>query len=44
LWLAIKIERKLGDRAAETSLVTQLSRRYPDSREFSAYQRGMFND
>ncbi len=44
LWLAIKIERKLGDRVAETSLVTQLSRRYPDSHEFSSYQRGAFDE
>ncbi|WP_076590992.1 type IV pilus biogenesis/stability protein PilW [Herminiimonas arsenitoxidans] len=44
LWLAIKIERKVGDRAAESSLVTQLRRRYPDSTEFAAYQRGAFNE
>ncbi len=44
LWLAIRIERRLGDRAAEVSLVTQLGRRYPDSAEFAAYQRGAFNE
>ena len=44
LWLAIKIERKLGDRAAEASLVTQLRRRHPGSPEFAAYQRGAFNE
>jgi type IV pilus assembly protein PilF len=44
LWLAIKIERKLGDRAAETNLVTQLRRRHPDSSEFAAFQRGAFNE
>jgi type IV pilus assembly protein PilF len=44
LWLAIKIERKLGDRAAETSLVTQLRRRHPGSVEFAAYQRGAFDE
>ncbi|GGI16162.1 type IV pilus biogenesis/stability protein PilW [Oxalicibacterium faecigallinarum] len=44
LWLAIKIERRLGDRAAEVSLVTQLGRRYPNSAEFIAYQRGAFNE
>ena len=44
LWLAIKIERKLGDRAAETSLVTQLAKRHPDSAEFAAYQRGAFDE
>lgn len=44
LWLAIKIERKLGDRAAETSLATQLRRRHGGSQEFAAYQRGAFNE
>ncbi len=44
LWLAIKIERKLGDRGAETSLVTQLRRRYPNSAEYATYQRGAFNE
>lgn len=44
LWLAIKIERKLGDRAAEMSLATQLRRRHPGSAEFAAYQRGAFNE
>lgn len=44
LWLAIKIERKLGDRAAETSLATQLRRRHGGSVEFAAYQRGAFNE
>lgn len=44
LWQAIKIERKLGDRTAELSLVTQLSRRFPNSAEFAAYQRGAFDE
>lgn len=44
LWTAIKIERRLGDRAAEISLVTQLGRRFPNSAEFAAYQRGAFNE
>lgn len=44
LWLAIKIERKLGDRAAETSLATQLRRRHGGSAEFAAYQRGAFDE
>ena len=33
LWLAIRIEHKLGDGAAEASLATQLRRRYPNSTE-----------
>jgi type IV pilus assembly protein PilF len=44
LWTAIKVERKLGDAAAEASLVTQLRRRFPGSPEFAAYQRGAFNE
>jgi type IV pilus assembly protein PilF len=44
LWQAIKIERKLGDRTAELSLVTQLSKRFPNSAEFGAYQRGAFDE
>ncbi len=44
LWQAIKIERKLGDRSAELSLVTQLRRRFPTSTEFAAYQRGAFDE
>jgi type IV pilus assembly protein PilF len=44
LWLAVRVERKLGDRAAETSLATQLRRRHPASPEFAAYQRGAFDE
>jgi len=44
LWIAIKTERKLGDRAAESSLATQLRRRYPNSVEYAAYQRGAFDE
>lgn len=44
LWQAIKIEHKLGDRAAESGLATQLRRRHPGSPEFAAYQRGAFNE
>lgn len=44
LWLAIRIEHKLGDRAAELGLVTQLRKRYPESPEFVLYQRGAFDE
>lgn len=44
LWTGIKIERKLGDRAAETSLLTQLRRNYPKSPEFAAYLRGTIDE
>lgn len=44
LWLAIRVERKLGNREAENSLATQLRRRHPASPEYAAYQRGAFNE
>jgi type IV pilus assembly protein PilF len=44
LWLAIKIERKLGNQAAEQDLVVQLHHRYPSSSEYAAYQRGAFDE
>lgn len=44
LWLAIKIERKLGDQVAVGALSTQLRRRYPDSKEFEMLQKGAFNE
>ncbi|AMM23063.1 type IV pilus biogenesis/stability protein PilW [Variovorax sp. PAMC 28711] len=44
LWLGIKIERKLGNREALTQLAVQLQRRFPQSREALAYERGNFND
>lgn len=33
LWLAVRIERRLGDKNAEDSYALQLSKRFPDSRE-----------
>ncbi|MEO7496994.1 MAG: type IV pilus biogenesis/stability protein PilW [Massilia sp.] len=44
MWLAIRIDRKLGDRDAETSMVTQLRRYHPASAEFAAFQRGAFDE
>lgn len=44
LWLAIKIEHKLGDRVTEASLGTQLRRRHPNSVEYAAYQRGAYDE
>lgn len=40
LWLAVRIERQLGERVAESSYATQLRRRFPGSREYQALQRG----
>ncbi|WP_229413430.1 type IV pilus biogenesis/stability protein PilW [Massilia violaceinigra] len=44
LWLAVRVERKLGNKDSETSLVTQLRRRHPGSPEFAAFQRGAFDE
>lgn len=44
LWLGIKIERRLANNEAVTQLATQLKRRYPQSRESGAYERGAFNE
>jgi type IV pilus assembly protein PilF len=44
LWLAIRVEHKLADRAVEASLATQLRRRHPNSAEYAAYQRGAFDE
>lgn len=44
LWLAIRIERKLGENDNAASLGTQLRRRHPASPEFAAFQRGAFDE
>jgi type IV pilus assembly protein PilF len=44
LWMAIKVERKLGDRDAASSLSNQLRRRFPDSREYAALTRGAYDE
>jgi type IV pilus assembly protein PilF len=43
LWLALRIERKLGQRVAENSFATQLRRSFPDSREYQSLQRGEYD-
>ena len=43
LWLALRIERKLGERVAEQSYANQLRRRFPESPEYQALQRGRFD-
>lgn len=42
--LAVRVERKLGDVAAEQSLLAQWRRRFPESPQLSAYLRGESND
>lgn len=44
LWLGIRTERRLGNNEAMNDLAGQLRRRYPDSREARAFERGQFDD
>lgn len=44
LWLGIKVERALGDTVAMRQLADQLRKRFPESREQGAYERGAFNE
>jgi type IV pilus assembly protein PilF len=43
LWLALRIERRQGARTAEASYANQLRRRFPESAEYQALQRGNFD-
>jgi type IV pilus assembly protein PilF len=43
LWLAVRIERKLGERMQEQAFANQLRRRYPASPEYQALQRGQYD-
>lgn len=42
LWLALRIERKLGDRSAEAGYASQLRRRFAGSPEYQNLQKGRF--
>ena len=42
LWLALRIERKLGDRESETKLAEQLRRQFAGSPEFQSLQQGKY--
>lgn len=44
LWLGVKIERAVGDTVAMRQLADQLRRRFPDSKEHLAYERGAFHE
>lgn len=44
LWLALKVERKLGNRELEKGLASQLAKRFPGSPEYAAMQRGAFDE
>jgi type IV pilus assembly protein PilF len=43
LWLALRIERKLGERVAEAGFANQLRRRFSGSREYQQLQRGEYD-
>jgi len=43
LWLALRVERNLGQRTNELSYAIQLRRRFPASREAQALQRGQYD-
>jgi type IV pilus assembly protein PilF len=43
LWLAVRIERKLGDSTASTTYANQLRRRFPGSKEYQDLQKGRFD-
>ncbi len=42
LWLALRVERQLGDRNAEASLGFQLRKNFPESREARALMAGQY--
>jgi len=44
LWLGIKVENRLADRVAALQLANQLEKRFPQSKEASAYRRGAFDE
>jgi type IV pilus assembly protein PilF len=44
LWLAARIEQRLGNRTGVQELGEQLRRRFPESRETASYERGNFDE
>jgi type IV pilus assembly protein PilF len=44
LWLAARIEHRLGNRQGERELGSQLRDRFPQSREAAAFDQGRFDD
>jgi type IV pilus assembly protein PilF len=43
LWLAVRMDRKLGDRNSEASNALKLKKRFPDSREAKLLQSGKYD-
>jgi type IV pilus assembly protein PilF len=44
LWLGVRVERRLNDRVAMQQLGEQLKKRFPQSREVAALERGAFDE
>ncbi len=44
LWLGIKTEKKLNNQDAVVQLATQLKKRFAQSPEVAAYEKGLFNE
>jgi type IV pilus assembly protein PilF len=44
LWLGIKVERQLNNTSAMMQLAAQLKKRFPDSREYAAFEKRLFNE
>jgi len=44
LWLGVKTEQKLNNRDAVVQLGDQLKKRFAQSREAAAYEKGSFNE
>jgi type IV pilus assembly protein PilF len=44
VWLAVKVQHRLGDGGAQAGWVTQLRRHHSATPEYAAYQRGKFDE
>jgi type IV pilus assembly protein PilF len=44
LWLAVRIEQRLGNRAGVQELGGELRKRFPESREAASFARGNFDE
>jgi type IV pilus assembly protein PilF len=44
LWLAIKIEQRLGNQSGAMRYARQLRENFPNSREMQLYDRGAWNN
>lgn len=44
LWLAVKVQHKMGDQGLEQGFATQLRRHHAQSPEYAEYQRGAFDE